>query len=145
MAQGSNHIFEKKQNKSSFKTPRKSLSSRFFLNIDTSLVDLIVYSFQTMHVINRQLQQYPLIFLTMLLQFLSRSHSCRSFFMWTSIVGSHLFEMAAMPLPCNGTVLIQGNLPRVLSVFVLKIASCLIPLFDSFLISIKLSVGLLTL
>ena len=24
-----------------------------------------------------------------------------------------LFEMAAMPLPCNGILLIQGNLPRV--------------------------------
>ena len=42
--------------------------------------------------------------------------------------------MAAMPFPCNGILLFQGNLPRVLSVLVLKIASCLIPYIDSFLI-----------
>ena len=25
----------------------------------------------------------------------------------------HIFEMVAMPFPCNGILLIQGNLPRV--------------------------------
>ena len=35
--------------------------------------------------------------------------------------------MAAMPFPFNGILLIQGNFPRVLSVLVLKIVSCLIP------------------
>ena len=37
------------------------------------------------------------------------------------------FEMAAMPFPCNGIFLIQGNLPRVLLVLISKSASCLIP------------------
>ena len=44
-----------------------------------------------------------------------------------------LFEIAAMPFPCNGILLIQGNFPRFLSVLGLKIASCLIPYIDSFL------------
>ena len=37
-----------------------------------------------------------------------------------------VFEMAAMPLPCNGNLLIQGNLPKVLPVLILKDAGCLI-------------------
>ena len=41
--------------------------------------------------------------------------------------GYIIFERAAMPLLCSGILLIQCNLPRVLSVLVLKIASCLIP------------------
>ena len=39
-----------------------------------------------------------------------------------------------MPFPCNGILRIQSNLPRVLSVLVLEIASCLIPYINSFLI-----------
>ena len=35
--------------------------------------------------------------------------------------------MAAMPFPCNGFLLIQGNLPRVILVFTMKYASFLIP------------------
>ena len=42
--------------------------------------------------------------------------------------------MAAMPFLCNGTLLFQGNLPRVLPVTILKYASCTIPYFVSFLI-----------
>ena len=38
-----------------------------------------------------------------------------------------MFGMAAMPFLCNGILLTQCNLPTVLSVLVLKIASCLIP------------------
>ena len=33
-----------------------------------------------------------------------------------------LFEMAVMPFPCNGIVLFQGNFPRVIQVFTLKMA-----------------------
>ena len=46
----------------------------------------------------------------------------------------NIFGMAAMPFLCNGILLIQCNLPRVLSVLVLNIAICLIPYIDSFLI-----------
>ena len=35
-----------------------------------------------------------------------------------------------MPFPCNGIVLIQGNLPRVILVFTLDYASFLIPYFN---------------
>ena len=45
-----------------------------------------------------------------------------------------VFEIAAMPFLFNGIFLIQYKLPRVLSVLVLKIASCLIPYINSFLI-----------
>ena len=41
--------------------------------------------------------------------------------------------MAAMPFLCNGTLLFQGNLPRVLPVIIYKYASCLIPYIDLFL------------
>ena len=34
--------------------------------------------------------------------------------------------MAATPFPCNGILPIQGNLPMVLPVLILKFASCLI-------------------
>ena len=55
---------------------------------------------------------------------------------WTTVqrTSFFIFEMAAMPFLCNGILLIQCNLPRVLSVLVLKIANCLIPYIDSFLI-----------
>ena len=42
--------------------------------------------------------------------------------------------MAANPFLCNGTLLIQGNLPRVLPVIIFKYASCLIPYIIPFLI-----------
>ena len=45
-----------------------------------------------------------------------------------------IFEMAALLFLCNGILLIQGNLLRVLSVLVLKIVSCLIHYIDLFLI-----------
>ena len=45
-----------------------------------------------------------------------------------------LFGMASMPFLCNGTLLFQGNLPRVLPVTIFKYASCLIPYIVSFLI-----------
>ena len=45
-----------------------------------------------------------------------------------------ILEMAAMPFLFNGILLIQCNLPRVLSTLVLKIASCLVPYINSFLI-----------
>ena len=35
--------------------------------------------------------------------------------------------MAAMPFLCNGMLLFQGNLPRVLPVIIYKYASCFIP------------------
>ena len=41
--------------------------------------------------------------------------------------------MAAMPFLCNGILLLQCNLTRVLPVLILKYASCLIPYIDSFL------------
>ena len=40
------------------------------------------------------------------------------------------FGMAAMPFLWNGTLLFQGNLPRVLPVIIYKYASCLIPHID---------------
>ena len=45
----------------------------------------------------------------------------------------NVFWNAAMPFPCNGTLLFQGNLPRVLPMIIYKYASCLIPNIDSFL------------
>ena len=39
----------------------------------------------------------------------------------------HVFVMAAVPFLCNGTLLFQGNLPRVLPVIIYKYASCFIP------------------
>ena len=45
-----------------------------------------------------------------------------------------LFGMAAMPFLCNGTLLLQCNLPRVLQVIIYKYASCFIPDIVSFLI-----------
>ena len=44
-----------------------------------------------------------------------------------------IFGMATMPFLCNGTLLFQGHLPRVLPVTILKYASCLIPYIVSFL------------
>ena len=38
-----------------------------------------------------------------------------------------IFGMASMPFLCNGTLLFQGNLLRVLPVTIFKYASCLIP------------------
>ena len=38
--------------------------------------------------------------------------------------------MAAMPFPCNGILLIKGNLPRILPVFTLSYASFLSPYFN---------------
>ena len=38
--------------------------------------------------------------------------------------------MAAMPFPCTGILLIQGNLPRVFPVFTFKYASFPIPYFN---------------
>ena len=46
----------------------------------------------------------------------------------------NVFEIAAMPFLCNGTLLLKGNLPRVLPVIVYKYARCLIPYMVSFLI-----------
>ena len=40
-----------------------------------------------------------------------------------------IFGMAAMPFLCNGTLLFQGNLPRVLPVIIKKYASVLSPMF----------------
>ena len=45
-----------------------------------------------------------------------------------------VFGMAAMPLLCNGTLLFQSNLPRVMPVTIYKYASCFIPYMVSFLI-----------
>ena len=42
--------------------------------------------------------------------------------------------MATLPFLCNGTLLFQCNLPRVLPVTIYKYASCLIPYIVSFLI-----------
>ena len=45
----------------------------------------------------------------------------------TNLVENHyFFGMAIMPFLCNGTLLFQGHLPRVLPVTVLKYVSCLI-------------------
>ena len=41
--------------------------------------------------------------------------------------------MAAMPLLCDGILLFQCNLPRVLPMLILEYASCLIPYIDLFL------------
>ena len=41
--------------------------------------------------------------------------------------------MAAMPFLCNGILLFQCNLPRVLPVLILEYASCIIPYSGSFL------------
>ena len=46
---------------------------------------------------------------------------------------NQVFGMAAMPFLCNGILLFQFNLPRVLPVLILKYASFLIPYIDSFL------------
>ena len=46
-----------------------------------------------------------------------------------SILG---FGMAAMPLPCNGILLIQGNLPRIFKMSTLRQASFPIPYFKLF-------------
>ena len=43
------------------------------------------------------------------------------------------FGIGAMPFFCDGILIIQCNLPRVLPVLILKYASCLIPYFDLFL------------
>ena len=43
------------------------------------------------------------------------------------------FGMAAVLFLCNGTLLFQGNLPRVLPVTILKYAGCLIRYIVSFL------------
>ena len=40
------------------------------------------------------------------------------------------FETAVIPFPCNGILLIQGNLPRVIFVFTLNYSSFLIPYFN---------------
>ena len=45
-----------------------------------------------------------------------------------------IFGMAAMPFLCNGNLLFQGNLPRILPVTIFINASCLIPYIISFLI-----------
>ena len=45
-----------------------------------------------------------------------------------------IFGMATLPFLCNGTLLFQCNLPRVLPVTIYKYASCLIPYIISFLI-----------
>ena len=47
-------------------------------------------------------------------------------------IARFIFGMAAMPSLCNGTLLFQGNLPRVLPVIIYKHASCLIPYIVSF-------------
>ena len=44
-----------------------------------------------------------------------------------------IFGMASMPFLCNGTLLFQCNLPRVLPVTIFKFASCLIPYIVLFL------------
>ena len=38
----------------------------------------------------------------------------------------NLFEMAAMPFPCNGILVAFGNLPRIFPVSLGKYISCLI-------------------
>ena len=46
-----------------------------------------------------------------------------------------LFEMAAIPFPCNGLLLCCVNIPTVLLMFFNKFASCSIPYFNSNLIN----------
>ena len=43
-----------------------------------------------------------------------------------------IFGMATMTFLCDGTLLFQGQLPRVLPVTILKYASCIIPYIVSF-------------
>ena len=43
-----------------------------------------------------------------------------------------VFEMAAMPFPCNGILLIQGNLPRIFPISTLRPAIFPIPYFKLF-------------
>ena len=45
----------------------------------------------------------------------------------------NIFGMATLPFLHSGTLLFQGNLPRVLPVTIYEYASCLIPYIDSFL------------
>ena len=49
------------------------------------------------------------------------------------VFGVWIFGMAAITFLCNGTLLFQGNLPRILPVLILKYGSCLIPYINSFL------------
>ena len=49
------------------------------------------------------------------------------------LLNLYLLGTAAMPFLCNGTLLFQSNLPRVLPVIINKFARCLIPYIDSFL------------
>ena len=57
---------------------------------------------------------------------------------WSSLVEHilrpEIFEMAAMPFPCNGILPFQGTLPRVSPVFTYNYASCHIPYINLFLI-----------
>ena len=39
----------------------------------------------------------------------------------TVVRRTYLFEMVAMPFPCNGILLVQGNLPRVFPVFTVNV------------------------
>ena len=48
-----------------------------------------------------------------------------------------VFEMAAMPFPCNGHLLCCVNIPTVLLMFFNKFASCPIPYFNSNSFSIE--------
>ena len=47
----------------------------------------------------------------------------------------NIFGMATLPFLCNGTLLFQCNLPRVLPVTIYKYASCLIPFIRHLLCS----------
>ena len=57
---------------------------------------------------------------------------------WSSlaehILRPEIFEIAAMPFPCNGILPFQGTLPRVSPVFTYNYASCHIPYINLFLI-----------
>ena len=63
--------------------------------------------------------------------FLNVVQSVGLFFLPPSVI--HIFGMATMPFLCNGTLLFQGHLPRVLPVTILKYASCLIPYINDLL------------
>ena len=49
-----------------------------------------------------------------------------------------VFAMAAIPFPCNGILLIQGNLPRIIAMSTLRQASYPIPCFKLFLNRIRM-------
>ena len=52
------------------------------------------------------------------------AHSCY-------MIRSYIFEIEAMPFPCNGHVFCCVNIPTVLLMFFNKFASCSIPYFNS--------------